>query len=336
MKSFKHFTLCFVVLSFLFISHVTSRPEPAGTSPLFGGFAVDSSEEEAGSGNPEQDRKMLTGELIRMERQLDTDIEKNDHYEIRYALLNLEMRLLPRMARLSREIDSSLVNADQRAGERKFQKTLQEDIARMMYKAGARACLSPEETFYAPLNKCLPFGPNAFAFNPCKKKDQILYDGKNNEGSCDCVEDERQLVYYNGECHRQNVRGPCLPGNWLVMTNSTPTCELLPANCTADGKHVYWSPDSVKVPAQCHVMGQRGPCSLGQIITRDNSGTVKCTFPPEPEVTTPAPVVGVTSKPGATGPTTPTPTTETPIASLWDRPSCSQGSYRSQNKRCAI
>jgi hypothetical protein len=103
---------------------------------LFGGFAADSSEEEAGSGNPEQDRKMLTGELIRMERQLDQDIEKNDHYEIRYALLNLEMRLMPRMARLSREIDASLLNADQRAGERKFQKTLQEDIARMMYKAG--------------------------------------------------------------------------------------------------------------------------------------------------------------------------------------------------------
>lgn len=118
------------------------------------------------------------------------------------------------------------------------------------------------------------------------------------------------------------------------MTNSTPTCEILPVNCTADGKHVYWSPDAVKVPAQCHIMGQRGPCSLGQIITRDKTGTVKCTFPPEPEVTTPTPVVGVTSKTG--GLTTPKPTTEPPITSVWDRPSCSQGSFRSQNKRCAI
>ncbi|EFX82133.1 hypothetical protein DAPPUDRAFT_241234 [Daphnia pulex] len=310
-----------------------------GSSPLFGGFAADSSEEEAGSGNPEQDRKMLTGELIRMERQLDQDIEKNDHYEIRYALLNLEMRLMPRMARLSREIDASLLNADQRAGERKFQKTLQEDISRMMYKAGARACLNPDETFYAPQNKCMPFGPNA-TVNPCKKKDQILYDGKNNEGACDCIEDDRQLVYYNGECHRQNVRGPCTPGNWLVMTNSTPTCEVTPANCTADGKHIHWSPDSVKVPADCHVLGQRGPCSLGQIVTRENGGTIKCSFPPEPTTTTvtttPAPATAAAAaavKTSATGPTTPAPTTEAPISSVWDRPSCSQGSYRSQNKR---
>jgi hypothetical protein len=182
----------------------------------------------------------------------------------------------------------------------------------------------------------MPFGPKA-AVNPCKKKDQILYDGKNNEGACDCVEDDRQLVYYNGECHSQNIRGPCTPGNWLVMTNSTPTCEVTPANCTADGKHIHWSPDSVKVPADCHVLGQRGPCSLGQIVTRENGGTIKCSFPPEPTTTvttTPAPAAAV--KTSATGPTTPAPTTEAPISSVWDRPSCSQGSYRSQNKRCAI
>jgi hypothetical protein len=205
----------------------------------------------------------------------------------------------------------------------------------------ARACLSPDETFYAPQNKCLPFGPNA-TINPCKKKDQILYDGKNNEGACDCLEDDRQLVYYNGECHRQNLRGPCLPGNWLVMTNSTPTCETIPANCTADGKHIHWSPDSVKVPADCHVLGQRGPCSLGQIVTRENTGTIKCSFPPEPTaVTTPAPATTAAAasasvKTSATGPTTPAPTTEAPISSVWDKPSCSQGSYRSQNKRCAV
>lgn len=51
----------------------------------------------------------------------------------------------------------------------------------------------------------MPFGPNA-EFNPCLKKDQILYDGKNNEGACDCVDDERQLVYYEGECHIQNIQ----------------------------------------------------------------------------------------------------------------------------------
>lgn len=43
-------------------------------------------------------------------------------------------------------------------------------------------------------------------YNPCNKTDQILYDGKNNEGACDCVDDERQLIYFQGECHIQNVQ----------------------------------------------------------------------------------------------------------------------------------
>lgn len=51
----------------------------------------------------------------------------------------------------------------------------------------------------------MPFGANA-EYNPCIGKDQILYDGKNNEGACDCVEDERQLIYYQGECHTQNIQ----------------------------------------------------------------------------------------------------------------------------------
>lgn len=86
--------------------------------------------------NQEQDRKQLVGELIRLESKLDTDIENNDHYDIRYALVDLEKRIYPRMANISRNIDSSLTNPDQKAGEQKFQRALIEDIARMMYKAG--------------------------------------------------------------------------------------------------------------------------------------------------------------------------------------------------------
>lgn len=52
---------------------------------------------------------------------------------------------------------------------------------------------------------CVPYGNNT-GVNKCTGKDQILYDAKNNVGVCDCVEDERQLIYYKGECHIQNVQ----------------------------------------------------------------------------------------------------------------------------------
>lgn len=52
----------------------------------------------------------------------------------------------------------------------------------------------------------MKFGPSA-RVNPCaEKKDQVLYDGKNNEGICDCIEDERHLIYYDGECYQQNYQ----------------------------------------------------------------------------------------------------------------------------------
>lgn len=79
---------------------------------------------------------MLVGELIKLETKLDVDIEKNDHYDIRYALVNLESKIAPRVARLSRQIDAALTSPDQRAGEYKLQRTLVEDIARIMFKAG--------------------------------------------------------------------------------------------------------------------------------------------------------------------------------------------------------
>lgn len=97
---------------------------------------MDSSEEEESSGNDEHDRKMLVGELIKLESKMDADIEKNDHYDIRYALVNLESKILPRVARLSKKIDAALTNPDQRAGELKLQKTIIDDITRILYKAG--------------------------------------------------------------------------------------------------------------------------------------------------------------------------------------------------------
>lgn len=72
-----------------------------------------------------------------------------------------------------------------------------------MYRfiGSARACLAADETFYVPEGRCIKYGPYA-DYDPCVDKiDQILYDGKNNEGICDCVLDERQLVSYQGECY---------------------------------------------------------------------------------------------------------------------------------------
>lgn len=60
---------------------------------------------------------------------------------------------------------------------------------------------------------------------------------------------------------------------------SKPICEPLPGNCTID--QVYWSPDPTRVPEECHIIGQRGPCSIDQVITRDLAGVISCVIPPE-------------------------------------------------------
>lgn len=98
------------------------------------------------------------------------------------------------------------------------------------------------------------------------------------------------------------------------MVEGIPTCEPVPVNCTADGQHIHWSPDPLKAKPECHRLGQRGPCSIGQIISRDQTG-IKCIFPPDP--------TGV-KEPAATE------------SSIWDRPTCSLGSYRHQNGRCPV
>lgn len=64
------------------------------------------------------------------------------------------------------------------------------------------------------------------------------------------------------------------------MANGKPSCEQLPGNCTVD--QVYWSPDPVKIPSECHPIGQRGPCSIDQVIVRDLiTGQVSCVIPTE-------------------------------------------------------
>ena len=150
------------------------------------------------------------------------------------------------------------------------------------------------------------------------------------------------------------------------MINGTISCEAVPANCVADGQHIYWSPNPDKVPAECHHIGKRGPCSIDQVVTRDATGAISCVISKEPIVvkTTVAPrIVKPTGRnytairnarlnPGAIVNTTVapepeeppqkkkdtkksvTPATELKPSSMWDQPTCSPGSYRKQSGKC--
>lgn len=257
-------------------------------------------------------------------------------------------------------------------------------LIHLNYFNSARACLSPHETFYAPSKKCMKFGPNA-RVNPCAdKKDQILYDGKNNEGTCDCVDDERHLVYYDGQCYQQNyqvcnsipietnlkcklifrilLQGPCSKGFWLVLINGTISCEAVPANCVADGQHIYWSPNPETVPAECHQIGKRGPCSIDQVVTRDATGAISCAVSKEPiavktvatkiaktvgrnytsvrnarlnsGANATAIVVPEVEEPQKKKDTKKAVTPELKPSSMWDQQSCAPGSYRKQSGKC--
>ncbi|KAK4026554.1 Uncharacterized protein APZ42_017213 [Daphnia magna] len=379
MRSIQYLALL-LILS-LAINHVYGAPGKKAGSEEEGGEGGEGGGEEeeeggeggeGGEGDPEHERKQIAGELIRIERKLDLDIETNDHYDIRYALVDLETRIRPRVARLSKDIDATLTNPDQKAGEDKFQRGLLEDITRILFKAGARSCLSPHETFYVPSKKCMKFGPSA-RVNPCaEKKDQVLYDGKNNEGICDCIEDERHLIYYDGECYQQNYQGPCLKNFWLVMHNGTISCEPIPANCVADGQHVNWSPNPEAVPADCHQLGKRGPCSIDQVVSRDAAGIISCVVSNEPialkavaakiakvagrnstATRNAKPISDLATDLNNNSTTAAVETTSSPVpqkkkefkkatasvveekpSSMWDQQSCSLGSYRKQSGKC--
>lgn len=202
----------------------------------------------------------------------------------------------------------------------------------------------------------MKYGATA-AVNPCANKtDQILYDGKNNAGYCDCVIDERQLVYYNGECYEQNIQvqikpadsqfaeskgnnylidrqGPCQNGSLLVLVNGKPTCELIPGNCTID--QVYWSPDPA-IPTECHFIGQRGPCFLGHVITRDAAGVASCviSIPAETVVDSTTDISVAYAEPAATGPKRETKKAAVVEPSPFEPVPCPLGSYRYQINKC--
>ena len=77
------------------------------------------------------------------------------------------------------------------------------------YYNSARKCQSPDEAYYSPLERCVLVGAYEPELNPCSsKKDMLLYDGLENKALCDCVEDERNLIFsdIDGQCYPQNVQ----------------------------------------------------------------------------------------------------------------------------------
>jgi len=158
-------------------------------------------------------------------------------------------------------------------------------------------------------------------------------------------------------------KGPCSPNFWLVMINGTISCEAVPANCVADGQHIYWSPNPETVPAECHHIGKRGPCSIDQVVTRDATGAVSCVVSKEPMKAIAAKIAKTAAR-NNTAPRnarlnsgaasninvepeteaapqkkkdnkkTATPSVELNPSSMWDQQSCSLGSYRKQSGKC--
>lgn len=141
----------------------------------------------------------------------------------------------------------------------------------------------------------------------------------------------------------------------------------MPGNCTID--QVYWSPDPSKIPEECHVIGQRGPCSIDQVISRDLTGLVSCLVPTEKnlaeakteqkvksegkaqiqtnvennteidvetntEINTEISIEKTKTEPKKESKKE-TVNEEVVVPSPWDRPGCPLGSYRSQTNKCS-
>lgn len=77
------------------------------------------------------------------------------------------------------------------------------------YFSRARKCHLADEAFYGPSGRCVVVGSTDEKSNPCAgRKDQVLYEGANNKAVCDCIDDERNLVFSNvdGQCYSPNTQ----------------------------------------------------------------------------------------------------------------------------------
>ncbi|KZS16703.1 uncharacterized protein LOC116927141 [Daphnia magna] len=297
--------------------HLIGRPLVADlwSSEDFDPVSVedDSSEEVVVPITLEQARVRLMRYMRELERDIEEDIFENDYLDVQSSLYKLNNRVWPKMVYLSDQIyDNLLLANDVKALERehKIRVGLKRDVARIRFKTGTRKCPSPDESFFAPTKRCVTVESSEADLNPCaSKKDMLLYDGIDNRAVCDCVVDDRNLVFseLDGRCHRLNQQGPCQNGTWLIMSaEGKVVCEEVPADCVADGEHVYWSPDPLVAKPQCVQLSVRGSCAEGDLLQRNRSGAVACRSPSRPQ----------------------------PLVQL--HTSCPPGSFRGQNHQCPI
>ncbi|XP_046642264.1 uncharacterized protein LOC124327308 [Daphnia pulicaria] len=143
-------------------------------------------------------------------------------------------------------------------------------MAKILFIAKDRHCESPDETFIN--GKCFPISTRERSEH-CPEN-MGLYDDEKNEGFCECLEltkekakSELRPIYSNktGVCYRQNTQGPCENGEWFVLKNTYPRCELVPDGCPTDGRHVFWNPDN-STAKQCWEIWTQGPCDKGQLL----------------------------------------------------------------------
>lgn len=80
----------------------------------------------------------------------------------------------------------------------------------------------------------------------------------------------------------------------------------MPADCPADGQHVFGSYDPLVAKPQCLKLGVRGPCIEGTVLGRNGSGELACVGP------------------------------QLDRSRIQLRPSCRLGSLRAQNNQCPL
>ncbi|XP_046448290.1 uncharacterized protein LOC124197076 [Daphnia pulex] len=276
-------------------------------------FDVDSSEEVQVPLTLEQIRTKLMRDLGELERDIEEDIFENDFLDVQSSLFKLNNKVWPKLVAVSDKIYYQILLAnDTEALEREhwIRTGLKRDVSRMRFKTGTRKCPSSDESYFAPTKRCVIVESTEVELNPCaSKKDMLLYDGMDNRAVCDCMDDERQLVFteVDGLCHPLNQQGPCQNGSWLFMSaEGKIVCEQVPVDCPADGQHVYWSQDPLVAKPQCFQLGVRGPCAEGQVLGRNFPGALDCVLPPRPK----------------------------PLVQL--RTKCPLGSFRGQNQQCPV
>ncbi|EFX76457.1 hypothetical protein DAPPUDRAFT_107036 [Daphnia pulex] len=121
-------------------------------------------------------------------------------------------------------------------------------------------CCAPSRKFTETYfnGRYLPIGSIQYC-----PRNMVLLDGPNNQGFCDCVDDEKHPAFYSdktGECYFHNTRGPCSDGEWFVLKKGNPVCEPVPEGCPANGRYFYGTPDETMAKRCLKLWKEGSPC----------------------------------------------------------------------------